>query len=209
MGRYLGPVCRLCRREGMCLSLKGKRSLTGKCGIVRITLPPGQHGQRRIKMTPYGRQLREKQRMKRVYGMLEGQFRQTFGRAERMKGVTGENLLALLERRLDRIVYRLGFAATQAEARQLVTHGHIVVNGGKLDRPSAVLRPGAVVEVREKSRGLERINEALDDALRQGIRSWVELDRGAYRGTLKSLPERQELTTPSFEEHLVVEHYSK
>jgi small subunit ribosomal protein S4 len=209
MARYLGPACRLCRRAGTCLFLKGSRSLSEKCGLQRRDYPPGQHGQRRLKLSDYGLQLREKQRMKQTYGLLEKQFRISFEQAERMKGVTGENLLVLLERRLDSIVYRLGFATTRAEARQLATHGHFRVNGRKMTTPSSLLRPGDVVEVREKSRQITRINEALDAALRRGCPSWVEVDRHAYRGVLKTLPVREELTTPAFQENLVVELYSK
>lgn len=209
MARYIGPACRLCRREGMCLFLKGDRSLSEKCGIQRRDYPPGQHGQRRIKISAYGLQLREKQRAKRSYGMLEKQFRSFFVKAERMKGVTGENLLLLLERRLDSIVYRLGFGNTRAEGRQLINHGHFLVNGRKVTIPSYLVRPGDTVELREKSRRIAHINEALDGALRRGFPSWVELDRSEYRGSVKSLPVREELTRPAFQEHLIVELYSK
>jgi small subunit ribosomal protein S4 len=209
LGRYLGPVCRLCRREGQCLHLKGDRCHADKCGIQRRNYPPGQHGQRRTKVSEYGLQLREKQKLRRTYGLREKQFRNLFARAERMKGVTGENLLLMLEGRFDSTVYRLGFGATRAEARQLVNHGHFLLNGRKLDIPSARVRPGDIVELREKSRRLVRINEALDGVLRQGVPSWLELDRTAFRGTVKSLPAREELTAPSFQERLVVELYSK
>ena len=209
MGRYLGPVCRLCRREGMCLFLKGDRCETDKCGLQRRDYPPGQQGQRRVKISEFGRQLREKQRVKRSYGLRERQFRSLFDRAERMRGVTGENLLALLERRLDNTVYRLGFGVTRAEARQLVSHGHVLVNGRRLDIPSALTRPGDVVELREKSRRIVRVNEALDGAARRGVPSWLELERPVFRGTVKALPQREELTAPEFQEHLIVELYSK
>ena len=209
MGRYTGPVCRLCRREGACLFLKGDRCQSDKCGVQRRDYPPGQHGQRRSKATEYGRQLRAKQRIKRAYGLRERQFRNIFDRAEHMRGVTGENLLVLLERRFDSIAYRLGFGATRAEARQLITHGHFLVNGRRLDIPSALVRPGDVVELRERSRGVARINEALDGVMRQGLPSWLELDRSAFRGTVKTLPLREELNTPEFQEQLVVELYSK
>lgn len=209
MGRYTGPVCRLCRREGMCLFLKGDRCRSDKCGVQRRDYPPGQHGQRRAKVTEFGLQLREKQRLKRAYGLRERQFRTLFARAERMRGVTGENLLVLLERRFDSIVYRLGFGTTRAEARQLISHGHFLVNGRRLDIPSARVRPGDVVELREKSRSVARINDALDGVLRLGLPSWLELDRGAFRGTVKSLPLREELTAPAFQEQLIVELYSR
>lgn len=209
MGKYTGPVCRLCRREGMCLFLKGDRALSGKCGLQRRETPPGQHGQRRVKLSEYGRQLREKQRTKRAYGLRERQFHTLFEKAERMKGVTGENLLILLERRLDTVVYRLGFASTRAEARQLINHGHFRVNGRKVNIPSCLVRPGDVVELRERSRPIARINECLDGALRRGFPSWVELNRPEYRGTVKTLPVRDELTTPAFQEQLIVELYSK
>lgn len=193
----------------MCLFLKGERSYSDKCGLRRRAYPPGQHGLRRAKVSDFGRQLREKQRIRRAYGLLERQFRSTFAKAERMRGVTGENLLVLLERRLDSIAYRLGFAATRAGARQLVCHGHILVNGRKVDIPSCLLRPGDVVELRQRSRRIAAVNDALDGARRRGFPSWVELDREAFRGVLKTLPVREELTTPEFQEHLVVELYSK
>lgn len=162
-----------------------------------------------MKLSEYGKQLRAKQRTKRAYGLREKQFHNVFETAERMKGVTGENLLVLLERRLDSVVYRLGFAVTRAEARQLITHGHFKVNGEKVDIPSFLVRPGDVVELREKSRQASRINESLDGALRRGFPSWLELDRTGYKGSVKTLPVREELTAPAFEEHLIVELYSK
>lgn len=213
MARYIGPSCRLCRREGTCLFLKGARATAGKCGIHRRDNPPGQHGQQhgkgRQKVSAYGQQLREKQRAKRAYGMLEKQFHRVFLNAERTRGITGETLLVLLERRLDSIVYRLGFGTTRAEARQLINHGHFSVNGGKVVTPSYLVRPGDAIELRPKSYNVVRINEALDGAVRRGIPSWVELDREHYRGSVKSLPLREELTNPAFEEHLIVELYSK
>lgn len=209
MGRYTGPSCRLCRRAGQCLYLKGDRSLSGKCGIQRRDYPPGQHGTRRGMETEYNKQLREKQQMRQAYGLREKQFRSLFEQADRMKGVTGENLLILLERRLDSLVYRLGFGSTHAEARQLVSHGHFLVNGHKLNIPSSQLRPGDVIELREKSRKLPRINENLAAAARRGYPSWIEIDRDHYRGVFKTLPVRAEMTTPVFEERLIVELYSK
>ncbi len=209
MARYTGPVCRLCRRENMKLFLKGDRCHTDKCAVERRNYAPGQHGQGRVKVSDYGTQLREKQRVKRTYGLLEKQFRAYFVKAERMKGVTGENLLVLLERRLDSMVYRLGFATSRNEARLLVRQGHFMVNGRKVNVPSYLVRPGDTVELREKSRQVARVNEALDGVMRRGIPSWVELDRAAFKGTVKTLPVREEMTTPVFQEHLIVELYSK
>jgi small subunit ribosomal protein S4 len=177
--------------------------------VERRNYPPGQHGQGRIKASDYGTQLREKQRMKRTYGLLEKQFRGYFEKADHQKGVTGENLLVLLERRLDSVVYRLGFASSRAEARALVRQGHFLVNGRKVNIPSYVMRPSDVVELREKSRKVARINEALDSVMRRGLLSWVELDREAFKGSLKTLPVREEMTTPAFQEQLIVELYSK
>jgi small subunit ribosomal protein S4 len=193
----------------MKLFLKGDRCHTDKCAIERRNYAPGQHGQGRVKVSDYGTQLREKQRVKRTYGLLEKQFREYFKKADRTKGVTGETLLVMLERRLDSIVYRLGFSTSRNEARQLVRHGHLLVNGRKVDIPSYQVRPGDVIEVREKSRAVVRINEALDGVMRRGIPSWVELERDAFKGTVKTLPIRAEMTTPAFQEQLIVELYSK
>ncbi len=209
MARYTGPVCRQCRRENMKLFLKGDRCHTDKCAVERRNYAPGQHGQGRVKVTDYGTQLREKQRVKRTYGLLEAQFRAYFEMADRMKGVTGETFLVLLERRLDSIVYRLGFGTSRNEARLLVRQGHFLVNGRKVNVPSYLVRPGDVVELREKSRKVGRINEALDGVMRRGVPSWLELDRAAFKGTVKTLPIREEMTTPTFQEHLIVELYSK
>ena len=209
MARYTGSVCRQCRRENMKLFLKGDRCHTEKCAVERRNYAPGQHGQGRVKVSDYGTQLREKQRVKRTYGLLEKQFRDYFHEADRLKGVTGENLLVLLERRLDSMVYRLGFATSRNEARQLVRHSHFRVNGRKVNIPSYQVRPGDVIEVREKSREIARINEALDGVMRRGLPSWVELDRAAFKGTVKTLPVRAEMTTPAFQEQLIVELYSK
>jgi len=209
LARYTGPVCRLCRRETTKLFLKGDRCYTDKCALERRNYAPGQHGQGRGKASDYGTQLREKQRMKRTYGLLEKQFRAYFDKADRMKGVTGENLLVLLERRLDSVVYRLGFTSSRAEARALVRQGHFLVNGRKVNVPSYILRVNDVVELREKSRKVARINEALDGVMRRGLPSWVELDRDAFKGSLKTLPVREEMTTPAFQEQLIVELYSK
>lgn len=209
MARYTESVCRLCRRETTKLFLKGDRCHTDKCAVERRNYAPGQHGQGRVKISDYGVQLREKQKLRRTYGLLEGQFHSYFVKADRMKGVTGENLLLLLERRLDSIVYRLGFATSRKEARQLVRHNHFLVNGRKVNIPSYQVRPGDVVELREKSKEVARINESLDGVMRRGFPSWVELDRQAFKGAVKTLPVRDELTTPAFQEKLVVELYSK
>ena len=193
----------------MKLFLKGDRCHTDKCAVERRNYAPGQHGQGRIKVSDYGTQLREKQRVKRTYGLLERQFRAYFAKADRMKGVTGENLLILLERRLDSMVYRLGFATSRNEGRLLVRQGHFLVNGRKVNIPSFLVRVGDVIELREKSRQVARVNEALDGVMRRGVVSWVELDRAAFKGTVKTLPVRAEMTTPVFQEQLIVELYSK
>ncbi len=209
MSRYSGPVCRQCRRENSKLFLKGDRCYTDKCALERRNYAPGQHGQRRTKVSDYGTQLREKQKMKRTYGLQEKQFRLYFDKADRMKGVTGENLLMLLERRLDSAIYRLGFSVSRAQARTLVRHGHFQVNGQKVNIPSYLVRPNDVVSLREKSREVACINESLDSVMRRGLPSWVELERDTFKGTIKTLPVRSELTTPEFQEQLIVELYSK
>lgn len=208
MARYTGPSCRLCRRENMELFLKGDRCYTDKCAIKRRNYPPGQHGQGRSKTSAYGVQLREKQKVRRIYGLLEKQFRGYFAEADRLKGVTGENLLALLERRLDNVVYRLGFASSRSESRQLVRHGHFTLNGKKIDIPSIQTKVGDIIELREKSKKITSINDALEAVVRRGIPQWLELDRDACKGNLKALPLREDITTP-IQEQLVVELYSK
>lgn len=190
------------------LFLKGERCYTDKCAIKRRNYPPGQHGQGRSKVSDYGVQLREKQKVRRIYGILEKQFRTYFDRADRMKGVTGENLLVLLERRLDNMVYRLGFASSRLEARQLVKHGHFTMNGRKATIPSMLVKTGDVIELREKSRKIARINDSLDSVVRRGVPQWLELEKDAYKGTLKSLPVREDITMP-IQEQLIVELYSK
>ena len=208
MARYRDSVCRLCRREGLKLFLKGERCYTDKCAIERRNYPPGDHGQARSKFSEYAIQLREKQKVKRMYGLLEGQFRLYFRLAERQKGVTGENLLLLLERRLDNMIYRMGFATSRAEARQLVRHGHFTVDAHKVDIPSYLVRPGQVVSVKERSRKVTRIVEALEQAERRGVPDWLEVSKDNFTGQVKSLPGRIELTTP-INEKLIVELYSK
>jgi len=209
VARYRTSVCRLCRREGMKLFLKGERCYTDKCAIERRNYPPGEHGQRRrVKLSEYSIQLREKQKLKRTYGVLERQFRNYFEMAERGRGITGENLLVLLERRLDNMVYRMGFTSSRTEARQLVRHGHFAVNGRKVNVPSYLLRGGDTVSVREKSRSLARIQESLELARRRGVPEWLDADPAAWTGTVRALPKRTDLTMP-INEKLVVELYSK
>ncbi len=208
MARYREAVCRLCRREGVELYLKGDRCFTDKCAIKRRGYPPGQHGQRRPKHSDYGVQLREKQKAKRIYGLLEKQFRNYFEKAERMKGKTGDNLLILLERRLDSVVYKLGFAQTRRESRQIVRHGHFAVNGRKVNIPSYLVRAGDKIELREKSRKIPNLNEALDAVVRKGIPPWLELAREEFRGVVKALPVRTDIQEP-IQEQLIVELYSK
>jgi len=188
--------------------LKGDRCYSDKCAFERRSYAPGQHGQGRGKRSEYGIQLREKQKVKWMYGLLESQFRGTFARAERMKGVTGTNLLVLLERRLDNVVYRLGFANSRRQARQLVCHNHFLVNGKKVNIPSYLVKPGDTVTLKEKSRSVPVILEAMEAVARRGIPQWLELDKGQFSGTVKSLPVREDLTMP-IQEQLVVELYSK
>ncbi len=209
MARYRGSVCRLCRRENLKLFLKGDRCYSDKCAFERRSYPPGQHGQRRGgKYSDYRLQLREKQKVKRIYGVLEKQFRGYYRRAERQKGITGTNLLLLLERRLDNVVYRMGFASSRNQARQLVRHNHFLVNGKKVNIPSYLVKPGDVVEVREKSRKVPPIVEAMETVVRRGIPNWIEVDKEKFRGVFKALPSREELTMP-IQEQLIVELYSK
>jgi small subunit ribosomal protein S4 len=208
VARYRASVCRLCRREGLKLFLKGERCYTDKCAIERRNYPPGQHGQGRVKFSEYSLQLREKQKLKRMYRLLEGQFRRLFDQADRAKGITGESLMILLERRLDNMVYRLGFANSRAEARQLVRHGHFLVNDRKIDIPSALLKVGDVVTVRERSHKVVRIQEALELSQRRGVPEWLEVDRAAFTGRIRAMPARTDLTMP-INEKLVVELYSK
>jgi small subunit ribosomal protein S4 len=208
LARYTESVCRLCRRENLKLFLKGERCYTDKCAIERRNYPPGQHGQKRPKFSEYSIQLREKQKLKRLYGLLEKQFRRTFARASREKGITGEALLVLLERRLDNVVYRLGFASSRAEARLLVRHGHIRVNGKRVNIPSYFVRVGDEVSVKEQSRQMARVLTAMEGAQRRGVPEWAELDRDACSGRIKLMPARSDVTMP-INEKLVVELYSK
>jgi small subunit ribosomal protein S4 len=208
LARYTGSVCRLCRRENLKLFLKGERCYTDKCAIERRNYPPGQHGQGRPKFSAYSVQLREKQKVKRIYGLLENQFHRTFAAAARTKGITGETLLVLLERRLDSAAYRLGFASSRAEARSLVRQGHILVNGKRVNIPSCLVRVGDVVSVKEQSRQIARVLSAMEGAQRRGVPVWAELDREYFRGRIKVLPRRSDITMP-INEKLIVELYSK
>ena len=208
MARYIRSVCRLCRRENLKLFLKGERCYSDKCAIERRNYPPGQHGQSRQKYSEYKIQLREKQKVKRMYGLLEKQFRSTFTLAEKAKGITGEALLEFLERRLDNVTYRLSFASSRADARMLVGHGHILVNGKPMTIPSYFVRSGDVVSVKEASRKIGRILSAVDGAQRRGVPEWAELDRDTFAGKIRVLPRRGDITTP-INEKLIVELYSK
>jgi small subunit ribosomal protein S4 len=207
MARYTEAKCRLCRRETMKLFLKGTRCFTDKCAIERRNYPPGQHGLQRGKLTPYGVQLREKQKAKRIYGVLEGQFRRYFEWAEREKGVTGENLLRLLELRLDNVVHRLGFATSRRESRQMVAHGHFAVNGRKVTVPSYLTKVGDRVELRATSKMQARVDDNLNGGRGQ-VPQWLEVDPGAKRGVIRSLPLREDIQIP-VSEQLIVELYSK
>jgi len=209
MARYSGPVCRLCRREGMKLFLKGERCYTDKCAIEKRNFAPGQHGKtRKQKLAGYGVQLREKQKVKRIYGVLEDQFRRYFETADRTRGITGETLLQLLERRFDNVVYRLGLATSRAQARQLVRHGHFLINGKKVDIPSYSLRAGDLVAVRASSQKNPTIAHAIEEVKGRGIPGWLTFDAGEQAGKILSLPTREQINLP-VQEQLIVELYSK
>jgi small subunit ribosomal protein S4 len=208
VARYTDPVCRLCRREGMKLFLKGDRCFKDKCAIERRNYAPGQHGRRRSKVLGYGIQLREKQKVKRIYGLLESQFRLYFQRAEQRQGITGENLLRQLELRLDNVTYSLGFAASRAQARQLVRHGHIEVNGKKTNIPSYQVRKGDTIQVREKSRKNEQIRQAVETASGRGIPAWLQMNPDQFLGSVTDVPKREDIRLP-IQEQLIVELYSK
>ena len=208
MARYIGPVCKLCRRENLKLFLKGDRCYSDKCSFDRRPYPPGQHGQGRIKLSEFAIRLREKQKVRRLYGVLERPFRRYFQMAERKKGVTGENLLEVLERRLDNVCYRMGFSSTRSEARQLVRHNHVLLNGKRASIPSMQVRPGDVVSIRENARQIARITESLEAVERKGPVSWVEVDKEKFAGVVKSMPIRSEITLP-IQEQLVVEYFSR
>lgn len=208
MARYTGPVCRLCRREGIKLYLKGDRCFSEKCAIDKRPYAPGQHGQGRKRTSEYGLQLREKQKARRYYGVLESQFGRYYEEAARRRGVTGENLLELLETRLDNVVYRLGMAASRPEARQLVRHGHFNVNGHRVDIPSYLIREGDVIVVREKSRDSSRIKELIEASASRTIPAWLEFDVENLTGKIVRKPTREEIDTP-VEEQMIIEHYSR
>ncbi|HHZ19432.1 MAG TPA: 30S ribosomal protein S4 [Firmicutes bacterium] len=208
MARYVGPVCRQCRREGEKLFLKGNRCMTDKCSIVRRSYAPGLHGQNRKKVSEYGLQLREKQKLRRIYGLLEAQFENYFALADRKKGITGENLLQILESRLDNVVYRLGFGSSRREARQLVRHGHFLVNGRKVNIPSYLLKAGDTISLKENSLGLPRIKMLLEEIADKSVPEWLELDTNSWTGRVKALPLREQIDIP-VQEHLIVELYSR
>ena len=208
MARYTGSVCRQCRREGCKLFLKGDRCYTEKCAMNNRAFAPGQHGQGRTKASEYGSQLREKQKAKRFYGVLESQFRSYFEMAERRQGQTGENLLSILECRLDNVVYRLGFAMSRAEARQMVTHGHVTVNGRKVNIPSYQVKPGMTVSLKESSRGIEKIKANIEANAFRAAPKWLEYDANSLTAKVVAVPAREDIDLP-IEEHLIVELYSK
>ncbi|HSP70228.1 MAG TPA: 30S ribosomal protein S4 [Bryobacteraceae bacterium] len=210
LARYIGPVCRLCRREGMKLFLKGERCHTEKCAIEKRNFPPGQHGKdRKPKIVGYGLQLREKQKARRYYQLLEGQFRNLFEKASGMKGITGANMLGMLERRLDNVVYRMGFGTSRAQARQLVRHGHVNVNGRRVDIPSFTVKVNEVIEVRENSKNNPTILHARDATAHAPSPNWLEVDRENLRAKVLSSPKREDLVQIQLNEQLIVELYSK
>jgi small subunit ribosomal protein S4 len=208
MARYIGSKCRLCRREGSKLFLKGEKCYTSKCAIENRPFPPGQHGQRRTRLSEYAGQLREKQKVRRIYGVLEGQFRSYYKEADRRKGSTGENLLQLLEARLDNVVYRMGFGVSRTEARQLVRHNGITVNGSKVNIPSYQVKAGDVIAVADKAKEQLRVKASVDFSQQHGVAEWLDVDAKKFQGTFKSIPERSELSS-DINEQLIVELYSK
>lgn len=208
MARYTGPVCRLCRREGAKLFLKGDRCYTGKCAIDRRSYAPGQHGQGRKKVSEYGIQLREKQKARRIYGILEKQFRDYFEKADRQQGITGENLLRILERRLDNVVYRLGFASSRNEARQFVRHGHFTLNGKKANIPSIQVRLGDVIKLKDESKDSPQIKGHVENLSKKIVPAWLEQDVTNLSGKMIAQPTREQIDAP-VQEHLIVELYSR
>lgn len=208
MSKYCGSVCRLCRREGEKLFLKGTRCYTDKCAIERRPYPPGQHGQRRAKMSDFGVQLREKQKLKRIYGLQEKPMRNLFAKAAKAKGVTGDTLLAMLERRFDNVVYRSGFAATRSEARQLVKHYHFLINGKRANVPSMLLAKGDIVELKQTSRSSSKLANAMEVNSIREIPAWIEVDKASFKSVVRDLPKREDVTS-TIEERLVVEYYNK
>jgi small subunit ribosomal protein S4 len=209
MARYVGPVCKLCRREGGKLYLKGARCFTEKCSVSRRPYPPGQHGQARIKLSEYGLRLREKQKMRRIYGLLESQFARAYTEATSLPGRTGEEMLGLIERRLDNVVLRMGFASSRAQGRQLVLHRHVLVNGKSVNIPSYRVNPGDKIEIDERSKKIGFIQTALAQAEARPRASWLDVDKDALSGVFKSMPVRDEMNEPSMREQYVVEYYSR
>lgn len=209
MARYIGPVCKLCRREGGKLFLKGERCYTDKCSVTRRAYPPGQHGQGRIKLTEFAVRLREKQKARRIYGVLERQFQAYYFDASRRKGRTGEQMLGLVESRLDNVVHRLGLGSSRSAARQLIQHGHVLVNGKRVDIPSFLLKAGDKIEVREKSRGIKCIALSLAQSESRAQLSWLEVDKSTFSGSFKGVPVRDELNEPAINEQFIVEYYSR
>jgi small subunit ribosomal protein S4 len=209
LARYTGSVCRICRRENVKLFLKGDRCYSDKCAFDRRGYAPGEHGQRRRgKFSDYGIQLREKQKVKRMYGLSEKQFRLFFERADRQKGITGTNLLVLLERRMDNVVYRLGFVNSRNQGRHFVRHNHFLVNGKRVNIPSYLAKIGDVIELREKSRKIQAISDSMDAVVRRGVPQWMDLEKENYKGVIKGMPAREDLTMP-MQEQFIVELYSK
>lgn len=209
MARYIGPVCKLCRREGNKLYLKGERCFTDKCSVTRRPYPPGQHGQARIKLSEYGLRLREKQKMRRIYGLLEQQFAGYYTAAAHLPGRTGEEMLGLIERRLDNVVHRMGFASSRAQGRQLVRHNHVLVNGKRLNIPSYRVKPNDKIEIREQSKKIPFIAASLAGAENRQRPSWLDVDKDSMAGTFRSMPVRDEMNEPMVREQLVVEYYSR
>ena len=209
MARYIGPVCKLCRREGNKLYLKGERCFTDKCAVTRRPYPPGQHGQARIKLSEYGLRLREKQKMRRIYGLLEKQFAGYYVQATHLKGRTGEEMLGLIERRLDNVVHRIGFASSRAQGRQLVRHNHVLVNGKRVNIPSYRVKPEDKIEIHERSKKIGYVAAALAAAENRQRPSWIEVNKDGMVGLIKSMPVRDELNEPMVREQYVVEYYSR
>ncbi len=209
MARYIGPVCKLCRREGAKLYLKGERCFSDKCAVNRRPYAPGQHGQARVKLSEYALRLREKQKMRRIYGILEMQFQKYYFDASGLKGRTGEEMLGLLERRLDNVVHRMGFASTRAQGRQLVRHNHVLVNGKRVNIPSYQVKPNDKIEIHEASRKIGLVLAAIEASDNRQRPSWLEVNKAAFVGTVKSMPIRDELNEPAIREQYVVEYYSR
>ena len=208
MARYTGPNCKMCRREGCKLYLKGERCTNGKCAFDHRSTAPGQHGAARKKVGEYGKQLREKQKARRYYGVLEGQFKHYYEMAEKMDGITGQNLLILLERRLDNVVYRMGMAQTRREARQIVNHSHVTVNGQKVNIPSYLVKPGDVVGLKESSRNADRMKDIVERNSSRLVPKWIDMDKNTLEGRIIALADREDIDYP-VEEHMIVEFYSR